>query len=289
MNPKVQHFFDPATSTFTYVVFDEQSKHGVIIDPVLDFDMASGAIAMKSVELLCQFITREQLKIDWILETHAHADHLTSAKILADKFDAKIAIGKGIGQVQKTFKSVFNLDDSFATDGSQFSRCLNDGDKLQVGELCIEVMSTPGHTNDSVTYLIGDAAFIGDTMFHPEVGTARCDFPGGDAAMLYQSIMRILSLPESTKLYLCHDYPEAGREPQYQVSIPAQREHNIHVGHGNSEAEFIRFRSKRDSQLAVPKLLYPSIQVNIAAGHLPNKENSGQSFIKIPLSFTTQE
>lgn len=288
MNPVVEHFFDQQTCTFTYVVFDEENSVGAIIDPVLDFDLASGQVNYQSANLVLEFIEKNALKIEWILETHAHADHLTAAQYLSEKTGAKIAIGSGIKGVQQTFKAVFNLPENFATDGSQFDHCFENNEHFQIGNIDVNIMATPGHTDDSVTYLIGDAAFIGDTMFHPQLGTARCDFPGGDAAVLYQSIQRILSLPSDTRIFLCHDYPDAGREPICQVTIAEQKAKNIHINDGNSETKFIDFRTNRDSELQVPKLLYPSVQVNIAAGLFPTIENN-QPYLKIPVIVKSTE
>lgn len=288
MNPLVKHFFDPSTFTFTYVVYDEVKRIGAVIDPVLDYDNASGEINYHSAEQVIDFIKQEELTIEWILETHAHADHLTAAQYLREKTSAKIAIGKGISGVQKTFKTVFNFPEAFATDGSQFDHCFNDEETFLLGDIKVRVISTPGHTNDSVTYVIGNSAFIGDTMFHPNVGTARCDFPGGDATMLFHSIQKILSLPENTKLYLCHDYPEEGRKPMCQVSIAEQKADNIHVSDMCSKADFINFRTRRDAQLAVPKLLYPAVQVNIAAGAFPEPESNGESYLKFPVKLTNE-
>jgi len=289
MNPCVKNFYDEATGTFSYVVKDMHSNHAVIIDPVLDFDLPSGACEYTSANKLLDYIAANDLNVQWILETHAHADHLTAAQYLREKTGAKIAIGKGITQVQQTFRTVFNLGTSFAVDGSQFDHCFGDGDSFMLGEAPVRVMATPGHTNDSVTYLIGDAAFIGDTLFHPKLGTARCDFPGGDAAVLYRSIQKILSLPQDTRIFLCHDYPEDGRAPVCQVSIADQRLHNIHVNDGNNESDFVNFREQRDSQLAVPKLIYPAVQVNIAAGKLPEKEGNGTRFLKLPTTLPGEE
>ncbi|MCO4799034.1 MAG: MBL fold metallo-hydrolase [Colwelliaceae bacterium] len=283
MSPLVKHFFDHNTSTFTYVVFDEQKRVGVIIDPVLDFDVSSGKVAYQSADKLLAFINKEQLSIEWILETHAHADHLSSAQYLKSKTFAKIAIGIGITRVQETFKRVFDFPESFATDGSQFDHCFSNDEVFMMGNFEVKVLSTPGHTNDSVTYLIGDTAFIGDTLFHPSLGTARCDFPGGDSHMLYQSIQKILSLPEQTRLFLCHDYPENERVPIFQISIAEQRAKNIHINDNFSEKDFITFRQNRDKQLAVPKLLYPAVQVNIAAGNFPESENNQQVYLKLPV------
>ncbi|MEW6990318.1 MBL fold metallo-hydrolase [Colwelliaceae bacterium 6441] len=289
MSPSVKPFFDSTTSTFSYVVFDEQKRVGVIIDPVLDFDLASGEVSYQSAEKLLAFITKEKLTIEWILETHAHADHLSAAQFLRLHTHAKVAIGAGIINVQKTFKTVFNLAENFATDGSQFDHCFDDDETFILGSFDVKVLPTPGHTNDSVTYLIGDAAFIGDTLFHPEVGTARCDFPGGDAHMLYQSIQKLLNLPKQTRLFLCHDYPENNRQPTCQVSIEEQCAENIHVKDSYSEKDFITVRQTRDKQMAVPKLLYPSVQVNIAAGNLPKAESNQQVYLKLPVTNTEKK
>jgi len=285
MRPLIKHFFDQQTSTFTYVVYDENKRVGAIIDPVLNFDADSGRVSYQSANEVLAFVDQENIEIQWILETHAHADHLTSAQYLREKTSAKIAIGSGITSVQATFKKVFNFSETFLTDGSQFDHCFNDNDIFMLGDIKVSVLSTPGHTNDSVTYVIGDAAFIGDTMFHPEVGTARCDFPGGDAAMLYQSIQRIFSLPTDTRIFLCHDYPEGGRQPQCQVTISDQQANNIHVNVRNKKEDFIAFRTMRDNKLAVPKLLYPAVQVNIAAGQFPAPENNQHTYLKTPINF----
>lgn len=285
MTPVVIDFYHTASGTFSYLVYDPETLIGAIVDPVLDFDMASGVVSYESANKILSLVADKNLHIAWILETHAHADHLTSAQYLKHKTGASVAIGRGISKVQKTFKAVYNLSDEFNVEGEQFDQCFDDGDKFTVGNIPVTVLATPGHTNDSVTYLIGDAAFIGDTMFHPNVGTARCDFPGGDAATLYQSIQQILSLPENTRLFLCHDYPEEGREATCQVSIAQQRANNIHVNDGCSEQDFIQFRTSRDSQLAVPQLLYPSVQVNIAAGHFPKSESNSVMYLKTPITF----
>ena len=282
MNPIVEHFYDEATGTFSYIVQDAFSNQALIVDPVLNFDLASGECDYSSANELLSHIATHNLQVAWILETHAHADHLTAAQYLKEKTGAKVAIGKGIVQVQQTFRTFFNFGRSFAVDGSQFDHCFSDGDSFMLGETSVQVLATPGHTNDSVTYLIGNAAFIGDTLFHPELGTARCDFPGGNASLLYQSIQKLLALPVNTRLFLCHDYPEGGREPVCQVSIDEQKASNIHVNDGNSESDFVRFREQRDKQLAVPKLIYPAVQVNIAAGHLPARESNGTHYLKIP-------
>jgi len=284
MNPVVEHFFDPFTFTFSYVVFDEESQDAVIIDPVLDYDTASGEISYQSANKLLAFVKQKQLTVEWILETHAHADHITAAQYLREELSAKVAIGQGIVKAQKHFAEVFNLDTDFATDGRQFDYRFTDNETFKLGSIDCKVIATPGHTDDSMTYLIGDAAFIGDTMFHPQVGTARCDFPGGDAKTLYQSIQKILSLPADTRLFLCHDYPTIDRLPIYQVSIEQQRQKNIHVSQQATERDFIAFRQERDGMLAAPKLIYPSIQINIAAGKLPSAESNQCQYLKIPLT-----
>ena len=289
MIPLVKPFFDPITSTFTYIVYDQKNKVGVIIDPVLDFDVSSGQVSYQSANEVLAYIKRNAITVDWILETHAHADHLTAAQYLKSNTGAKVGIGEGITHVQKTFKPIFDFSEAFLTDGSQFDHCFQDGDTINVGEMTLKVMSTPGHTNDSVTYVIGDAAFIGDTMFHPQVGTARCDFPGGDAETLYQSIQKILSLPADTRIFLCHDYPGEEREPVCEVSIKAQRTENIHINDNKTSLDFITFRHQRDAQLAVPKLIYPAIQVNIAAGHFPSSNNEQACFLKSPVFFPIVE
>jgi len=284
MNPVVEHFFDPVTFTFSYVVFDEETLDAVIVDPVLDYDSASGEISYQSANKLLEFVKKKQLTVEWILETHAHADHITAAQYLREKLQAKVAIGQGIVKAQKHFAVVFNLTNDFATDGRQFDHRFTDHEIFKLGSIDCKVIATPGHTDDSMTYLIGDAAFIGDTMFHPQVGTARCDFPGGDARTLYQSIQKILSLPADTRLFLCHDYPTIDRLPIYQVSIEQQRQKNIHVSQQATERDFIAFRQERDGMLAAPKLIYPSIQINIAAGKLPSAESNQCQYIKIPLT-----
>ncbi|MDO6428175.1 MBL fold metallo-hydrolase [Thalassotalea sp. 1_MG-2023] len=285
MKPVVISFFHDETCTFTYVVFDAEQRSGVVIDPVLDFDQASGKVSYESANKVLDYVNEHQLTIEWILETHAHADHLTAAQYLKDNTNAQVAIGKGIAVVQKTFKKIYNLSEKFPVEGEQFDRCFSDGDSFSVGSLTVDVIATPGHTNDSVTYLIGDAAFIGDTLFHPSLGTARCDFPGGDAAMLFNSIQRLFALPQNTRIFLCHDYPEGDRSPICQVTLAEQKIANIHVKEGNSKQDFIAFRTARDHSLAVPRLLLPAIQVNIAAGHFPTPESDQQVYLKSPVTF----
>lgn len=282
MDPQVQDFFDPATSTFSYVVYDRDGGHAAVIDPVLDYEPASARISTASADRLLAFVREHGLRVDWILETHAHADHLTAAAHLKRVTGAPVAIGRGITRVQERFKPLFGFEPGFATDGSQFDRLLDDGDVLRVGDLDVRVMGTPGHTDDSLTYLVGDAAFVGDTVFAPETGTARADFPGGDARALYRSIRRILELPESTRLFLCHDYP-SGREPRALNSVTSQRMQNVHVGRDIGEAAFVRMREARDAGLPVPRLLLPALQVNIRAGELPPPDANGIRYLRLPL------
>lgn len=284
MFPLVEHFFHPASFTFSYVAFDDETQDAVIIDPVLDYDASSGEISYQSANKLLAFIEKNKLNVEWILETHAHADHITAAQYLSDKLQAKVAIGKGIVKAQKHFSKVFNLGDDFANNDGQFDHFFTDNECFMLGNINCTAIATPGHTDDSMTYLIGDAAFIGDTLFNPQIGTARCDFPGGDAKKLYQSIQRILSLPDNTRLFLCHDYPEADQLPVYQVSIKNQRQENIHLKKCTTEQDFIAFRQLRDKGLSVPKLIHPSIQINIAAGKLPSAESNQIQYVKIPLT-----
>jgi glyoxylase-like metal-dependent hydrolase (beta-lactamase superfamily II) len=284
MNPQVMSFYDPATFTFTYVVYDRAGGHAAVIDPVLDYDPASVRTSTGSADRVLHFVRDQRLTVDWILETHAHADHLTAAAYLKRATGAKVAIGRGITQVQQRFKTLFGLEPEFATDGSQFDRLFADGDTFAIGEVEARVLATPGHTDDSLTYVIGDATFVGDTVFAPETGTARVDFPGGDAHKLYRSIRKLFDLPETTRLFLCHDYPPAGREARAQSSLGEQRQHNVHVGGNADEATFVRMRTERDANLAVPKLILPALQVNIRAGELPPPDTNGTRYLRLPLN-----
>jgi glyoxylase-like metal-dependent hydrolase (beta-lactamase superfamily II) len=282
MQPQVTPFHDPATGTFTYVVHDRAGGKAAVIDPVLDYDPAGASTATTSADRVLAFVREHGLTVDWILETHAHADHLTAAAYLKQATGARVAIGRGITRVQQRFKALFGLEAAFATDGSQFDRLFDDGDAFRIGELEARVIATPGHTDDSLSYLVGDAAFIGDTLFVPDAGTARVDFPGGDAGTLYRSIQRLLDLPADTRLFLCHDYP-AGREARAQSSIAEQRADNRHVGGGASEQAFVQLRTARDATLPVPKLLLPALQVNIRAGQLPPADDNGIRYLRLPL------
>lgn len=283
MDPQVTSFHDPATSTFTHVVFDREGGHAAIVDPVLDYDPASARISTGSADRVLEFVRARRLVVDWILETHAHADHLTAAAYLKRETGAQVAIGRGIAQVQERFKPLFGLEPEFATDGRQFDRLFADGDRFAIGDLEARVLATPGHTDDSLTYVIGDAAFVGDTVFAADTGTARADFPGGDARKLYRSIRRLFDLPEGTRLFLCHDYPPAGREPHPRSSPGEQRERNVHVGGNTDEATFVALRTGRDAGLAPPKLILPALQVNIRAGELPPPDANGIRYLRLPL------
>jgi glyoxylase-like metal-dependent hydrolase (beta-lactamase superfamily II) len=280
----VTPFFHAPTGTWTYVVADPESRIAAVIDPVLDYDWRSGRTGTKSSDAVATHCAAEGLRVEWILETHAHADHLSSAPYLQSKVGGKIAIGLGIRSVQATFKKVFGLGPDFATDGSQFDLLLADGDRLDLGPVVGRVIAAPGHTSDSVAYLFGDALFVGDTIFMPDGGSARCDFPGGDAAELYRSVQRLYELPPQTRVFVCHDYSPGGREPRCETTIGAERAGNIHVRDGVSEAEFVAMRRGRDATLDVPNLIIPSVQANIRAGRLPPAEADGVSYFKVPLN-----
>jgi glyoxylase-like metal-dependent hydrolase (beta-lactamase superfamily II) len=281
--PAVQHFYHAPSGTLSYVVSDPQTLRAAVIDPVLGFSVVSGRTDTEQLDEICAFLEKHNLQLEWILETHAHADHLSAAQKLKDRHGGMIAIGQGIREVQGNFARLFNLKAPFRSDGSQFDRLLADGDTIRIGSLDCNVIATPGHTSDSVSYLIGDAAFVGDTLFMPDFGTARCDFPGGDAGLLYDSIQKLLSLPAETLLYMCHDYPPKSRELRHCVSVREQRETNIHVGIGRSRADFVAMREARDNTLSLPALILPAIQVNIRAGRLPDPEDNSIAYLKIPL------
>lgn len=282
-SPRVRHFHHAASGTLTYVVSDPQTARAAVIDPVLGFSIVSGRTDSAPVDEILDYLTAERLTLDWILETHAHADHLSGAQRLKEKAGGRIAIGEGIRAVQAHFAQVFNLPASFTPDGSQFDHLFGDGEAFTLGDIECKAMGTPGHTSDSLTYVMGDAAFLGDTLFSPTGGTARCDFPGGDAALLFDSIQKILSLPERTRLFLCHDYPKEGRELCWETSIEEQRANNIHVGNATDRATFIERRTKRDAELSLPAMILPAIQVNIRAGALPPADDNGVAYLRIPL------
>ena len=284
MKAQIKSFFDKATWTFTYVVSDPEARACIVIDPVLNYDPKSGRTLTQSADQVIEYITSNQLQLEWILETHAHADHLTAAKYLQNALGGKIAIGEKVQKIQVVFKGIFNLGDEFKADGSQFDHLIKDGETISFGNLNIESIPVPGHTPACLAYKVDDAIFVGDTLFPPDVGTARCDFPGGDASTLYKSIKKILSYPESTNLYMCHDYPPTDRQVIDKTSVGEQRINNIHIRDGVTEDAFIQMRKARDATLEVPVLLLPSIQVNIRAGTMPPKEGNGTSYIKIPIN-----
>lgn len=281
--PKIQHFYDEPTGTLSYVVADTKSGHAAIIDPVVGYSMVSGRKDTGPSDVIIEYIHKEKLGLEWILETHAHADHVTGAQYIKSRLGGKVAIGEGIRDVQAHFGPIFNLGEAFLADGHQFDTLFADGDTFSIGELGGEVLATPGHTSDSVSYKIGSAVFVGDSMFMPDFGTARCDFPGGDAELLFDSIQRVLSLPDETRLFMCHDYMPGGRELRWECTVAEQRDGNIHVSDGVSKAEYVKMRSERDATLDLPALIVPSIQVNIRGGHLPNAEDNGIAYIKTPI------
>jgi glyoxylase-like metal-dependent hydrolase (beta-lactamase superfamily II) len=283
MDPLVQGFHDPATGTVSYVVHAGPGTECAVVDPVLDYDPKSGHTSLKSAGRLVDYVEGLGLRTRWILETHAHADHMSAAAWLRGRLGGEIAIGARIGEVQAVFKKMFNLGDDFAADGSQFDRRLADGDRLALGGLLIEVMAVPGHTPACVAYRVGNAVFVGDTLFMPDVGSARCDFPGGSATELYRSVRKLLALPPDTRLFMCHDYPPPGREPAWECTVADQRARNIHMHDGIAEEAFVAMRSARDRTLEMPTLILPSLQVNIRAGALPPAESNGVAYLKIPL------
>lgn len=283
MNPDIQHFYHEPSGTISYVVSDPESRDAAVIDAVLGFSVVSGRTDRQPAEAIVSFVEERGLKVGWILETHAHADHLSAAEFLKTRLGGKVAIGEGIRLVQSHFGPVFNLGDSFSTDGSQFDRLFTDNEEFDIGGLRCRVMHTPGHTNDSVSYIIGNAAFVGDTLFMTDFGTARCDFPGGDAGLLYDSIQKLFALPDDTMICLCHDYPPVERAIRYAIPLKEQKETNIHLGRGTDRAAFVAMREARDATLSLPGLILPSIQVNIQAGRLPAVEDNSIAYIKIPL------
>lgn len=285
MKTHIEAFFDAQTNTISYVVREQNGLHCVVVDPVLDYDPDGARISHQSVDRIVAYIHNNDLVVDWILETHVHADHLTSAQYLKSKVGGRIAIGERIIEVQSIFKSIFNEGDQFRVDGRQFDHLFGDGDEFKIGVLTGRVMHTPGHTPACVTYIIGDAAFIGDTLFMPDYGTARTDFPGGDAAALYRSIEKILSLPDETRLFLCHDYLTSERDThQWETTVEIERTSNIYVGGEVEENDFVALRKARDKESSVPKLLFPSVQFNMRAGRLPAPEENGVSYFKIPVN-----
>lgn len=283
MYPEVTAFFHEGTSTWSYVVADPATSHAAVIDPVLDYEHKAGRTGTDSADVIIEHVRAAGRSVEWILETHAHADHLSAAPHIRATLGGKLAIGDGIRTVQKTFRDVYHLGEDFPADGSQFDHLFADGEAFSVGEIAARVIATPGHTNDSVSYLVGDALFVGDSLFMPDLGTARCDFPGGDARKLYASIMRLYALPDATRMFVCHDYPPAGRERRHETSIAEQRASNIHVRDGVDVEQFAAQRTARDATLGVPELLLPAVQVNIRAGEFPPPESNGVRYLKIPV------
>ena len=284
LKPQVQGIFDSATGTVTYVVHQGPGSAAAVIDSVLDYDPKSGRTRTTSADKVVDYVQAHELKVQWILETHAHADHLSAAPYLKQKLGGQIGIGDQITRVQRVFKGIFNLEPEFRMDGSQFDALLKDGQQFRIGELTAHVMAVPGHTPACVAYQVGDAVFVGDTLFMPDVGTARCDFPGGDARMLYASVHKLLSLPPETRLFMCHDYPPNNRPVAFETTVAEQRAKNIHVNDGISEAQFVEMRTKRDATLEMPVLILPAVQINIRAGKLPPEESNGTAYVKIPIN-----
>jgi glyoxylase-like metal-dependent hydrolase (beta-lactamase superfamily II) len=284
MTPEVKAFLHRTTFTISYLVFDAPGGRAAVIDSVLDFDAKSGRTGTGAADEIIAFARDRDLTVDWILETHAHADHFTAAPYLKEKLGGQTGIGARITEVQATFKQLFNVGDDFAADGSQFDHLFADDEALSIGKVEGRVLHTPGHTPACATYVIGDAAFVGDTIFMPDFGTARCDFPGADPAALYRSIQRLLALPDETRLFMCHDYGPGGREVAWETTVAEERAGNVHVHDGIDEAAFVEMRRARDATLDVPALILPSLQVNMRAGHLPPPEDNGISYLKLPLN-----
>ncbi|MEE2603918.1 MAG: MBL fold metallo-hydrolase [Pseudomonadota bacterium] len=283
--PTVKAFFDNDTNTVSYVVTDPQTRRCAIVDSVLDYDPKAGRTRHDSASQIVAYVKQEALTVEWLLETHVHADHLSAAPWIQEQVGGKLAIGEHIRTVQDTFGKVFNAGTEFARDGRQFDHLFADGDTYQVGNIEARAIHTPGHTPACMSHVIGDAVFVGDTLFMPDYGTARCDFPGGDARTLYQSVQKLLALPDDTRMFLCHDYlPDSRSEFQWETTVGDQRRHNIHVHEGVSEEEFVSMREKRDATLDMPRLILPSVQINMRAGHLPPEEDNGVSYLKIPLN-----
>lgn len=285
MTPAVQAFFDEATNTITYLLRDPTGRACAVIDSVLDFDYASGHTDTRSAEAVIAAIKNQDLDLQWILETHVHADHLSAAPYIQERLGGQIGIGAQITVVQDTFGKIFNEGTRFARDGSQFDRLFKDGDTVMVGQIRVDVMHTPGHTPACLTYVAGDAAFVGDTLFMPDFGTARCDFPGGSAEVMFDSVQRILALPEATRIFVGHDYKAPGRDSYaWESTVGEQKARNVHIGAGRGKADFVALRETRDATLAMPRLIIPSLQINMRAGHMPEPEDDGTSYLKVPLN-----
>ncbi len=284
VKPDVTGFFDPATNTISYLVKDPGSHACAVIDTVMDIDYAAGRITHQSADEIIAEIERRGLSLEWVIETHVHADHLSAAPYIQEKLGGKIGVGSQITVIQETFGKIFNEGTEFERDGSQFDKLFEDGDIYQIGGIRASVIHTPGHTPACMTHVIGNAAFVGDTLFMPDGGSARADFPGGDAGELYDSIQKVLALPDEMRLFMCHDYGPGGREIQWETTVAEEKANNIHVGGGKTREEFIEFRTKRDAQLAMPKLIIPSLQVNMRAGRLPEADEEGKTFLKVPVN-----
>lgn len=283
IKPVIQHFYDAPTGTLSYVVADAEAGRAAIVDCVLGYSQQSGRTDTGPADVVLDYIREHKLALDWILETHAHADHLSAAQYVKAELGGSVGIGRGIQSVQAHFAPIYNLGEEFPVDGRQFDRLFGAGDVFQIGALECEVIATPGHTDDSVSYKIGSHVFVGDSLFMPDFGTARCDFPGGDAGLLYDSIRKLLALPEDTNLYMCHDYMPNGRDLEFTCTVADQRKHNLHASEGVSKAEFTAMRTERDAGLGLPALIVPAIQVNIRAGHLPAAEDNGIAYLKTPI------
>jgi glyoxylase-like metal-dependent hydrolase (beta-lactamase superfamily II) len=284
LHPEVTGFFDPATNTISYVVKDPGSDACAIVDSVMDIDYAAGRISYDHADEIIAYVRDKGLSVEWLIETHVHADHLSAAPYIQGKLGGKLGIGRNITVVQDTFGKVFNEGTEFQRDGSQFDRLFDDGDTYSVGAMECRAIHTPGHTPACMTHVMGDAAFVGDTLFMPDGGSARADFPGGDAGQLYDSIQKVLALPDETRLFMCHDYGPNGRDIRWETTVADEKAHNIHVGGGKTKEEFVKFRTERDAQLDMPKLIIPSLQVNMRGGELPPADEDGKRFLKVPLN-----
>jgi glyoxylase-like metal-dependent hydrolase (beta-lactamase superfamily II) len=284
VTPDVKGFFDPATNTISYVVKDPASNACAIVDSVMDIDYAAGRITYDHADEIIAYVRDRGLKVEWLIETHVHADHLSAAPYIQRQLGGKIGIGRNITEVQDTFGKVFNEGTEFQRDGSQFDRLFDDGDRYKVGEMVCTAMHTPGHTPACMTHIMGDAAFVGDTLFMPDGGSARADFPGGDAGQLYDSIQKVLALPDETRLFMCHDYGPNGRDIRWETTVGDEKAHNIHVGKGTTREAFVAMRTSRDKTLAMPKLIIPSLQVNMRGGDLPPADEEGKRFLKVPIN-----
>lgn len=283
VKPQVEAFFDPATNTISYVVKDPSSNACAVIDSVMDIDYAAGRITYDHADAIIDYIRKNDLKLEWIIETHVHADHLSAAPYIQNALGGKIGIGDKIMVVQNTFGKIFNEGTEFQRDGSQFDALFEDGDTYMVGTMQAVAIHTPGHTPACMVHVMGDAAFVGDTLFMPDGGSARADFPGGDAATLYDSIQKVLALPDETRLFMCHDYGPNGRDIQWETTVASEKEYNIHVGKGTTKEQFVKFRTERDATLAMPKLIIPSLQVNMRAGEVPT-DKDGRPMLKVPVN-----